>query len=473
MRSLLTAIIPTRTIAFAQQQIANIEAQTDLFELRLDYLEHPSLTALKAIVAYTHRPYILTLRNKAHGGLFRGNERARLQLIKELLTVNPAYIDIEIDVASEFIEEIHQLAPRTKIIRSFHDFHTTPKNLATILQRMLHPAVAIYKIVTHANSSLDALHMMNFVKQHATKHKIIGHCMGEDGLFSRLAGPVVGNHFTYASIDDNTRVVGHQATLQTLRETYYLQQKNRDTKLFALLGDPITFSQGHEFHNKRFAEHNINALYVKIRLQANELAAFFAHIAALPFAGFSVTMPLKKRVLPYVDNPSGLRAVNTLVVKADHITATNTDGIGALDAIEDVIKVKNKNVLVLGAGGAATAIVQTAQQRGANITIANRTIENAQKIKCQFPCQCIDFLSLPNNNYDLVINTLPITAYQQSALITWLKNVLQQQPIVMDVNYNCDKNLLLDFCQEFNCITIRGEAMFTNQAIAQFNYWYG
>ena len=295
--------------------------------------------------------------------------------------------------------------------------------------------------------------------------------MGPDGFFSRLAGAIVGNTFTYAASGDGTLVVSHQATLQTLREIYYLHQKNRYTKLFALLGDPITFSVGHEFHNKRFAENNINALYIKIRLRDSELTTFFANITTLPFVGFSVTMPLKKAVLPYVKNCSGLPAVNTLVVKEDTITAFNTDGIGALDAIEDIIQVKGRSVLVLGAGGAATAIVQTAWQRGANISIVNRSLKNSEKIARQFPCEVIDFSLLPTKHYDLVINTLPITVYQQPVLVNWLKNVLRQGPIVMDVNYNCDNNLLLDLCQEFNCITIRGEKMFVNQAIAQCNYW--
>ena len=66
-------------------------------------------------------------------------------------------------------------------------------------------------------------------------------------------------------------------------------------------------------------------------------------------------MPLKKAVLPYVKNCSGLPAVNMFVVKEGIITAINTDGISALDAIEDIMKVKGRSVLVLGAGGAATA----------------------------------------------------------------------------------------------------------------------
>ncbi len=470
MKSLLTTIIPAKTIQSAQQQIANVENQTDLLELRLDYCEHPSLSVLQQMVAHTQRPYILTLRNKAQGGLFRGDEYTRLQLIKELLKANPHYIDIEIDVANEFIAEIHRLAPRTKIIRSFHDFNETPADLVAVLEQMRYPAVSVYKIITQANSSLDSLRMLNFVQQQASNHNIVGHCMGADGFFSRLVGSVVGNMFIYAAIDNETQVVTHQATLTVLRETYYLHQKNRDTKLFALLGDPITFSSGHIFHNKRFIENHCNALYVKIRLQASELATFFAQSKTLPFTGFSVTMPLKKKVLPYVKNLSGLTAVNTLAVSGGTVTAINTDGIGALAAIAEVTTVRHKKVLVLGAGGAAIAIVQTLQQHGATVTIANRTVANAEKIARKFPCKVIDF-SLPTKYYDLVINTLPITAYAQSEFITWVKNVLQSQPTVMDANYNRDENLLLDLCQEFNCTIISGEKMFVKQAIAQFDYW--
>jgi len=472
MKSLLTAIIPVDSISSAQRRIKAVQKQADLLELRLDFLQQPSLTALQNLTAIMDVPYILTLRSKTQGGLFAGNEIARLNLIKTLLGAKPDYLDIENDVADEIIAELHQLAPQTQLIRSFHNFHETPEDLTSIFNAMQHPDVSIYKLVTEANSSLDALRMMAFIQQHSTKHRMVGHCMGEDGFFSRIAGQSIGNVFTYAASDDDSPVLNHQATLKELRETYFLNKKNRHTQLFALLGDPISYSLGHIFHNQRFNQFDINALYIKIRLEANELSAFFQLIKSLPFSGFSITMPLKKSVLPFVENLSNLQAVNTLAVAKNKITAINTDGLGALDAIEKIISVKNKKILILGAGGAATAIIDTASQRGANLTIANRTLENAKQIAAQFPAKIIDFVTIPDENYDIMINTLPLAVFTQTKFIEWLNTILQHHPIVMDANYNRDKNLLLELCKHHDCTVIPGEAMFINQAIAQFSYWF-
>ena len=83
----------------------------------------------------------------------------------------------------------------------------------------------------------------------------------------------------------------------------------------------------------------------------------------------------------------------------------------------------------------------------------------------------MDFSTKVKRNFDLVINTLPTTVFTQQNFIDWPYPILQQRPIVMDVNYNRSENVLLALCKEYQCEIIRGEAMFTNQAIAQFDYW--
>ncbi|MEM9242575.1 MAG: shikimate dehydrogenase [Pseudomonadota bacterium] len=472
MKSMLTVTIPVSTIERARQHIAEVAHQADLLEIRLDYLKNPDIEALKKLTADITLPYILTLRSKQHGGLFSGDETTRLHLIKTLLAAKPDYLDLEIDVEDRYIDEIHAQYPEVKLIRSCHDFKHTPEDLSAILERMRHPAMSVYKIITYANSSLDSLRMMNFVKQQSSQHHIVGHCMGEEGVFSRIAGAVMGNLWTYVAVDTESAVVSHQLTLSDYHNIYFLHKKNSDTKLFALLGDPVIYSLGHIFHNKNFDQHDINALYLKIKVSSEQLTSLFALIKTLPFFGFSVTTPLKQEVLPYVRNLSGLQAVNTLSVENGEISAINTDGLGTLDAIEEIVKVKDKKVLLLGAGGAAKAIAQAAHDRGADMTIANRTFANAEKIARLFPAKIIDFSVEDNTLYDIVINALTLNVFEQATFIDWLSHILQRQPLVMDVNYNRADNPLLSLCEKYNCQVIRGEKMFVNQALAQYRYWF-
>jgi len=477
MTSRLTTVICVNDITLAIKQLEQINDLTDVIELRLDYLENPNLDTLQQLTKYLKRPYILTLRHQGQGGFFKGHETKRINCIKSLLQAKPDYVDLESSVSSQVIDEIHQHHPEIKIIRSFHDFHKTPNDLDNIFEQMYHPYVTVYKMITLANNTLDSLRMLNFVKKKKTNHEIIGHCMGEDGIFSRLVGAIIGNYFTYAALskEDGEVAVKHQIDIKTLHEVYHLKQKNNNTQLYALLGNPICYSIGDIFHNGYFYQHHINALYVKIKLDQDQLTSFFTLIKPLPFKGFSITMPLKEAILPFVDNQSTLQAVNTLMVNHDKILAINTDGIGAIDAIKKVTTLKNKHILILGAGGAAIAIVDSAIKNGAHITLANRTRKNAEKIGQHYPIKIIELCttihSVHTQCYDIIINTLPSHVTIQGSFIDWLRPLCVKESVIMDINYNRSINPLQNLSNDSHCLFIKGEQMYINQALAQLNYW--
>ena len=164
--------------------------------------------------------------------------------------------------------------------------------------------------------------------------------------------------------------------MKTFIETHRIKSCNRDTAIYALLGNPVSQSVGHIFHNNKFNEKKLNARYVKIQLCNDELKIFFELIKELPFKGFSVTMPLKKEVVEYLDSAS-FKAINTLRVRGHRLEGINTDGKGAIEAISQGDSTQNKSLLLLGAGGAASAIAHEASKSFKNIFIVNRTYETA------------------------------------------------------------------------------------------------
>jgi 3-dehydroquinate dehydratase/shikimate dehydrogenase len=472
MNSRLTVCLPVTTITDALTNISSLDSAIAVVELRFDYLQKFDFAAIKELFAKCNIPFIVTVRKVADGGKFAGSETDRLELLQQLIILHPPYIDIEAEVADAEITKLAMLAPKTKIIRSTHNFINTPQDLLAILNSLQHSKVSIYKIVTMANTSLDALRMMAFVTKHTEECNLVGHCMGAEGMISRIASPVIGNYFLYAALDNADMVLPNQVSVSDLIYTYNILQKNLNTKLFALIGDPVDKSVGHIFHNKYFAQHNINALYVKIKITAQELAEFISYCHVLPFAGLSVTMPLKKEILPFVVNESTIAAVNTLKISHDRITATNTDGVGAVAAIEAKINVINKRVLVIGAGGAAVAIVAELVRRNAIVTIANRTLATAALVAEKYNIQVVGIASNIQHNYDIIINTLPNKVYLDKAISSWLELLLVAKPLVMDVNYNQEQNNLLLIANRFACPVVIGEDMFVNQARLQLKYWF-
>ena len=151
-------------------------------------------------------------------------------------------------------------------------------------------------------------------------------------------------------------------------------------KLFGVLGDPVSHSLSPVMHNAAFKALGMDCEYHAFRVGKDYLHDAIHGACALGFGGINLTIPLKEKALEIV-KPTGLArkigAVNTIDFK-NGITGYNTDGIGAKMAIlGSGVDIKGKNVLLLGAGGAARAIAFTLANEGANVTIANRTPKRA------------------------------------------------------------------------------------------------
>jgi 3-dehydroquinate dehydratase / shikimate dehydrogenase len=301
----------------------------------------------------------------------------------------PRYIDIDWKAKT---------LPAGDVIVSYHNFEETP-DLEAVL-KMLQEAhhAPFYKIATMARSTLDSLRMMDFLQRHLN---IIGLCMGDLGTVTRICAPIFQVPIMYAPLHEEDKNAPGQLLADQLCGIYHFRSLNPETRIFALIGDPVHRSIGHLFHNDAFRTQGRNAVYVKLTVKTNELADFLTAIKKLPFSGLSVTAPLKEAIIPYLDaidpKAQAIGAVNTITINNGKLTGFNTDGDAALDALGDV---RGKKLVVLGAGGAAKAIIYMAVQRGAHVTVVNRTQEKAQAIAGQFGCQCSPVLT----DYDILIN---------------------------------------------------------------------
>ncbi len=151
-------------------------------------------------------------------------------------------------------------------------------------------------------------------------------------------------------------------------------------KLFGVLGDPVSHSLSPAMHNAAFKALGMDCEYHAFRVSKDSLHDAIHGACALGFGGLNLTIPLKEKALGIVkptDLAKHIGAVNTVDFK-NGIIGYNTDGLGAKMALtESDVEIKGKNVLLLGAGGAARAIAFTLATEGANVTIANRTPERA------------------------------------------------------------------------------------------------
>lgn len=166
---------------------------------------------------------IVTVRSSIEGGSFLNGEKARLRIISELIRAGPKYVDIEI--RSPIAKDVIKLAEENKVnvILSYHNFSETPnlKELRLIAERGFRLNSSIVKIVTMARSYNDNITMLRLVSE--TPGKVVGFCMGELGLPSRILAPFFGAPFTYVSFNEEAMAPG-QIDMFTVREIWKLMK---------------------------------------------------------------------------------------------------------------------------------------------------------------------------------------------------------------------------------------------------------
>lgn len=468
---MLVTVIQATNFQEAFSQIKSIADKSDAIELRLDFWQTLDYGVIQKIRNSFPLRVIFTLRKASQGGLFKGTEEERLETILKLCELHPDYFDIEYDVPISFCEKLHKDFPKIKLIRSFHDFDKTPEDLAAILQSMQNPCFTVYKMATLANSIIDSLHLLLFLKEH---HHIplSAFCMGDRGEFTRIVGPIFGNKLTYAAVNSQEAVAPGQLSLDELINVYHINHFTSATKIFGLLGHPIEKSPGHILHNQAIRFLKENAVYVKLTLLETELAAAINLLRQLPFYGFSVTIPLKESIIPLVDlaeDPStSCKAINTICIQDNFWEAFNTDGIGAIQAVEKRLAIKNKTIVIIGAGGAARGIAYYAKHQGAKIIIFNRTLESGETLAEELSGEFYslnELHRLQQISYDVIINTLPNEVPIQEA-------DFKANTYVMDCVYNPVMTEFLLKAKAASCHVIPGYEMFVNQAVGQVRCWF-
>jgi 3-dehydroquinate dehydratase/shikimate dehydrogenase len=435
-------------------------------ELRLDLFPEIEIESIRTFLQNSTAPVMLTLRKASQGGKFQGSESEREALIVQLLSLNPPFFDLEYDMDPTFLRGITKRHPKTKFVLSYHNFERTPEDLEGLYSSMQKIPTFTYKIAALALSTNDALKMLLFAQKHP---KVSVICMGEKGEFARVLAPIVGGRVNYACLNEETKTGPGQLSFRELVDIYNYPTFNENTEIYGLIGDSVGKSPGHRHHNAVFRKLDRNAVYVKMEVKPEELAEFIPLATALGIRGLSVTIPLKEKIVPFIDEigPAvrNIGAINTLQWKNGRILGTNTDGHGALDAIEKKTLVRGKKIVLLGAGGAARAIAFEAIARGASLLILNRTVQRAQVLALELGCEA-GGLDASVRDYDILINCSP------DSMPIDEKNI-RSGTIAMDVVYAPRETLFLKEASLKGCQIVYGEEMYLNQAARQTAFWMG
>jgi 3-dehydroquinate dehydratase / shikimate dehydrogenase len=446
-------------------------------EFRLDYVKQPA-SALPKIRQFleTHQyvTAIATCRRVENGGKFKGSLASQLEVLTKASAAGCQIIDVELESALKAKPDaLARMKKGAGLIISFHDFRAM-RNLDATLEKMLKIPADFYKIATTATTLSDNVTMMKFLQAQRDKHALIGLCMGEQGIISRVLGVRAGSAFTFGAVSAQQKTAPGQVSARDLRSIYRIEQVDAATRVYGVAGDPIEHSLSPVIMNTALRRENVNGVYVA--LHAKTVKDLLHCVREIPLHGSSITMPYKRAILEHLDNTdahtSKIGACNTVVRGQDgKLYGFNTDVAGVIRPLEQRITIENAKVLVLGAGGAARAAVFGLRERGAEVWILNRTAEKAQKLARQAKARAIKRPDLRKTMFDVIVNATPVG--MGSTRDCPLKEDEIQAKVVFDMVYDPLETRLLQVARAKGIAVIPGVEMFVHQAARQFEIWTG
>lgn len=443
-------------------------------ELRLDYLSPSYLTPVNvgSWVRLANCPVILTLRREPNGGKFAGGEAEQIKLFTSLLKVGAAYIDLEIETIEGYLKgNLSSLrsAP-VRWIASYHNFEDTPADLDGTYERLVRTKPDVVKLATQACRFEDNFRMLELTRRAQREDQpIVAIVMGELGVFSRIAALGVGSLWTYGSLGRGQESAPGQLKAEELKKVYAVGRLREDTAIYGVIGYPVGHSLSPHIHNAAFQYHGVNACYLPFAIP--DLVDFGPHLKR--FAGFSVTIPHKVRILDYVDVVDETvrltGAANTLVKRDGKLLACNTDVAGVKQALTEPLRRGIHQATLLGTGGAARAAALVLKEIGCQVTVLARDVRKAGAFAGEFGFRHDAVERGAQYHGDLLINATSAGMFP-NVDETPLQSEALDYRCVFDMVYNPLETKLLREARQ-RSLTISGVEMFVAQAARQFELW--
>jgi 3-dehydroquinate dehydratase/shikimate dehydrogenase len=478
------AVITEESVDAARASIKQAADAADLIELRLDYLKDFDFADPRSLHPLLDRkplPVIITCRAVSEGGRQPVADHIRIPLLVEGARELADYCDVE----AAYYGQAALLSPDlSRLIVSYHNFAETPADLDSIYDRVTALPAAVHKIVTRAGTLTDSLAIFKLLERARIEdRRVIVLAMGPAGFVTRVLGPAFGSFFTYAALGHGRGSAPGQPTCDELVDLYRVRRISQTTSITGIIGSPVAHSASPAMHNRAFAELDLDFIYLPF--ETKDLAGFFSgfvrpstrEIAWNP-AGFSVTLPHKSAVIPLLDEVDSIAlkagAVNTIGVNGERLIGYNTDVRGAMEPLEKVCALAGESCAVVGAGGAARAVICGLLERGARVTVFARDRKKASVVCESLGVSVSPLESLASSDARVVINTTPVGMRGHSEGSSPIPaGALRGRSIAYDLVYNPVDTQFLKDARAAECQAISGLEMLVAQAALQFELWTG
>ena len=298
-------------------------------------------------------------------------------------------------------------------------------------------------------------------------------------MISRICARVFGSYLTFASLSNGKESAPGQISAEDLKNRFRFKKTSPKTKLFGVVGNPVSHSLSPDIHNAGFETIDFDGLYLPLKV--SDCQQFMKALGPY-FEGFSVTIPHKEEMMPFAINPSEtlkkIGALNTLTkIINNQWEGLNTDIAAAINSIVEVLpsrSLKDQTVLVIGAGGASRAIAIGAMQAGAKVTITNRTVVKGKKVADELEVPFIpleDIWTFEYLPFQVIMNTTSVGMYPNVNENPLHEIKFKPDQVVFDAIYNPNRTQLIQHAEKDGAFCITGREMFVKQGALQFERW--
>ena len=462
------------TILDNLKALADNKDYVDICELRLDLLSPSEVAKAADFPSMVDIPVILTLRRVSDGGKCTLQEKARRSLLIDTMKNGGfSYVDIEDDVKKSDVEEAaHSLG--MKVIRSYHDFEGVPADIFSRVHSLASRGdVAKIAVTPHNTADVMTLFRINEELKDVPKI-IIG--MGEWGVATRILYKKMGSILTFGS--NGKAVAPGMISARELKLLYRADQLNDNTGIYGIVGNPVMHSLSPQIHNPGFHKIHYNAVYVPFLSES--IRSFLTLAEMLRMRGFSVTVPFKVDVVKYLGNITRevkqIGSCNTVVRVPNMWKGTNTDYYGFIHPIEkEIDDDRIKSALVIGAGGAAKAIVWALKMRNVKVMIVNRTKSKADELARLYGVgsDSLDNISRYEGKVDLVVQATNMGLHPYEDVNPAENFHFSGKEIAYDIVYKPKYTKFLIAAEKAGCTLKFGWDMLMEQGKLQFESFTG
>jgi 3-dehydroquinate dehydratase/shikimate dehydrogenase len=439
----------------------------DMVELRLD-----GVGDLDVAGALQGRrvPALVTCRPAWEGGRYDGGEEERAGVLSRALELGAEFVDVEWRAATQssgaFIDIVR--CHPARVILSSHDFDGVPRDLSDRVRAMRGVGAGSIKVAVAVSRLTETLPLKEIGA--AGDAIVVG--MGEAGVPSRLLAAQYGSRWTYAG----RGAAPGQLPAETMADDFHFFRIGPETAVYGVVSTNAMHSLSPVMHNAAFEAAGIDAVYVPLR--ASDFEDFLSFASAMEVQGVSITIPFKLDALRAAKSADALTrsigAANTLRRAGDGWEAINTDVYGFLAPLDAVFgtRLQGARAAVLGAGGAARAVVAALRSRGAHVSVHARRPEQAQQLAQSLAASAGEWPPAAGS-WDVLVNCTPLGGAGKRDESPLLREAVSG-PLVYDLTYAPGGlSPLLRDAKAAGALTIDGLPMLVAQAERQFEWWTG